>query len=257
MSVRLLLLLFNKIRSKRIEYPLKNINTIALRPSVAPEEILYSLPIAKALSKKNDLTVFLPEDSDFKYFSKFPIKIVEYPRFLSLLRIFRLRNRLKGQSFDLYIDLNRNRIDTFSFILNTPVTASIYEDTCVNLLARSSSISITRSYQYLMHLLGFSISWEEKQIGMKRWKHKYTRVGISSDIGMYPGFYGVSRPEDLYKISFLITKKNALSTIAFFLGIPQVLLLKEDDSFKPPLSIKVVRYSYSITGDIINKCLNA
>lgn len=257
MSVRLLLLLFNRIRSKRIEYPLKNINTIALRPSVAPEEILYSLPLVIALSKKNDLTVFLPENSDFKYFSKFPIKIVEYPRVLSFLGIFLMRNRLKYQSFDLYIDLNRNRIDTFSFILNMPITASIYEDTCVNLLARSSSNSITHSYQYLMHLLGFSISWGEKSIGMKKWKQKYTRVGISSDIGMYPGFYKVSRPEDLYKISSLITKKNALSTIAFFLGIPQVLLIKEDDSFEPPSSVKVVRYSYSITGEVVNKCLNA
>ncbi len=245
-----------RIRSKRIEFPLKGVKRVALRPSIFQGEILYSLPLVKALSSEYDLTVFLTENRGFKYFERFPIEIMEYPTTLSLLSVFLLRKRLKHLSFDLFIDLNRNWIDAFSFLLDFPITASIYEDTSVNLLVRSRSRSIIESYQSLMELLGLSVSWEKEVLGLKRWKKKDERVGISSDVGVFPGFLKVSRAEDLYEISSLITKKNTLSTIAFFLEIPQVLLLKEGDNFQPPPSMKVVRYAGLITAKVIESCLN-
>ncbi|MCK4572643.1 hypothetical protein KAT89_06970 [candidate division WOR-3 bacterium] len=247
--------LLNKIRSKRLEFPLKDIKTIALRPSIAQGEILYSLPVVKTISSKYELIVFLPESLGYKYFKAFPIKIIEYPGNLSILGVYNMRKRLKDLSCDLFIDFNKDGIDIFSFILNTPITASIYEGSSVNLQALSFSSSITDSYKHLMDLLRLHISWDKDALRMRNWKQKEGMVGISSDIGVYTGFTKVSKPSDLYKISSLITRKNNLSTIAFFLGIPQILLLKEGDHFQPPSSVKVVRYSGSITGNIIDRCL--
>jgi hypothetical protein len=255
MSGSILFSLFAKMRSKQIEFPLKGIKSVALRPSVSPGEILYSLPLVKTLSNEYDLTVFLPETQGVEYFKMFPMKIMSYPESLTLLKVYRLREKLKELSFDLFIDLNRVGIDVFSFILNARVTASIYEGTSVNLVARSRSHSITDSYQYLMDLLGLPISWREDALGMKEWDGKNDKVGISTDIGVYPGFLEVVEPKDLYKVSSLIAKKGDISTIAFFLGVPQVLLVKRGDNFAPPSSLRVVRYSNSITGKIIERCL--
>jgi len=247
--------LLAKLRKKSLKLPLNNIKQIALRPSTVDGESLYSLPFVKSLSKEYILTLFLPMDSNAKYFRRFKTKIIEYPTKLNIFKVFNFKRRMGNLSFDLFINLDRNNIDTFSFILNNPLTASIYEGASVNLLAISNSIPIDESYERLSSLLGFKLQWGKELIRIRKRKYKDKKMGITSDIGKYPGFLQVNKAEDLYKISSLITRKNQISTIAFFLDIPQVLLLKEGDEFRPPASIKVFRYSKSITGEIIENCL--
>lgn len=247
--------LLAKLRKKSLKLPLDNIKQIALRPSTVDGESLYSLSFVNSLSEKHILTLFLPMHGNAKYFRRFKIKIVEYPSKLNIFKVFNFKRRLGNSSFDLFINLDKNNIDTFSFILNNPLTASIYEGASVNLLTISNSTPINESYERLSALLGFKLQWGEKLIRIRKRKYKDKKMGITSDIGKYPGFLQVNKVEDLYKISSLITRKNRISTIAFFLDIPQVLLLKEGDEFRPPSSIKVFRYSKSITGDIIEKCL--
>lgn len=247
--------LLAKIRKRSLKLPLNNIKQIALRPSTIDGESLYSLPIVKSLSEKHILTLFVPMNGNTKYFKRFKIKIIEYPSKLNIFKVFTFKRKLGNLSFDLFINLDKNNIDTFSFMINNPLTASIYEGASVNLLTISDSTPINELYERLSALLGFKLQWRKELIRMRKMKYKDKKMGITSDIGKYPGFLQVKNPEDLYKISSLITKKNQISTIAFFLDIPQVLLVKEDDEFRPPTSIKVVRYSESITGDIIEKCL--
>jgi hypothetical protein len=247
--------LLAKLRKKSLKLPLNNIKQIALRPSTINGESLYSLPIVKALSEDHILTLFLPFNGNTKYFRRFKVKIIEYPEKLNFLKVFNFKRRLGNSSFDLFINLDRNNIDTFSFILNNPLTASIYEGASVNLLTISNSTPINELYGRLSALLGFKLQWGKELIRIRKRKYKEKKMGITFDIGKYPGFLEVKKAEDLYKISSLITRKNQISTIAFFLDIPQVLLLKEGDEFRPPASIKVVRYSKSVTGDIIENCL--
>jgi hypothetical protein len=79
---------------------------------------------------------------------------------------------------------------------------------------------------------------------------------MSSDIpAKYHGLEQVSNEKELRKTNKLITNRNDLSTIAFFLDIPQVLLLEEKDPFRPPETVKVVRYSRKITPKIIGDCV--
>jgi hypothetical protein len=253
------LLLWHKMRSEKIEFPLENIKRIALRPSEAKGETFYSLPIVESLQKKYKLTVLLPEDQDAKFFRRLRVKIIRYPGKLGLIGIYRLKKKI-NQSFDLLIDLNRENSHVFSYLLKNPIVASIFEAPGVNITAKAETKSITNSYQYLISLLGFpTIKWKTKTIRTKRSRKKKKNeeiIGISSDISTpYHGIQRVSNEDDLRKISKLITKKNDLSTIAFFLELPQVLLLEEKDPFQPPESIKVVRYSRKISQKIIGDCL--
>jgi len=253
------LLFLHKMKSGKIGFPLKNIKNIALRPSESIGETLYALPIIEALQKKYKLTVLLPDNRDAGYFRRLRVKIISYPGKFGLIGVNRLKNRI-NKHFDLLIDLNGEKSHVFSYLLQNPVVASVFESPGVNITAKAETKSITNRYQYLIELLGLSgVKWESKAIKVKRsGKEKNTAeiVGISSDLNIsYHGLTEVSNEEDLRKVSKLITGKNDLSVIAFFLDIPQVLLLEEKDNFTPPESIKVVRYSKKITQKIIGDCL--
>jgi hypothetical protein len=252
-------LFFHKTKSKKIEFPLKNIKKIALRPSETKGECLYTLPLVESLAKKFKLVVLLNDNQDAKYFRRLRAKIINYPDKLGLVGMYRLKNILK-QTFDLLIDLNETNTNVFSFILKEPIVASIHDVPGVNITARAETKSITNSYQYIIDLLGLSnVKWTTKAIRAKSLSKKSTDegiVGISSDIfAQYHGLQRVSNEDDIRKVSHLITRKNDLSAIAFFMGIPQVLLLEKNDTFQPPESIKVVRYSRKITPKIIGDCL--
>jgi hypothetical protein len=251
--------LLNKIQSKKIEFPLENLNKIVLRPSEIKGEALYSLPLLESLSKKHKLSVLLPEEQDAKYFRRLRAKIIRYPGKSGPIGMYRLRNKIKD-SYDLFIDLNETNIQVFSYLLKNPIVASINEAPGVNITARAGSKSITGKYQYLIDLLGFpALKWKTKALRTRRSSKKREKeeiIGISSDIStQYHGLHKVSDEDGLRKVSTLITKRNDLSAIAFFLEIPQVLLLEEKDPFQPPDSIKVVRYSRKITPKIIGDCL--
>ncbi|MEO0294256.1 MAG: hypothetical protein ABIN61_08580 [candidate division WOR-3 bacterium] len=243
-----------KMDSKKMEFPLKNIKRVALRPSEEEGETFYSLPIAETLRKKFELSLILPEDKDVKYFKNMNLDIITYRSKLGLIGVLRLKKRIKKQ-YDLLIDFNKDGIPIFSFVLKRPFVISMYDVPGVNIVGRAKDREIIRSYQFLMRLIGFpSISWQIK--GVKGLRKKEEVVGITSDIGVeYHGLYVVNNYEDLKKVSKIISRKNDLSTFAFFLKIPQVLLLEEDDPFEPPSSIKVVRYSKRITSKIIGDCL--
>jgi len=252
-------LLLNRMTSKKIEFPLENVNTIALRPSEIKGETLYSLPLIESLSKKHKLSVLLPDGQDAKYFRRLRPNIIRYQEKSGPIGMYRLKNSIK-QIYDLFIDLNKTNIHVFSYLLKNPTVASIYEVPGVNITARAGTKSITGSYQYLIDLLGFStVKWKTKAIRASRSRKKIENeelIGISSDIATkYHGLQRVSEEKELRKVSKLITKKNDLSAIAFFLEIPQVLLLEEKDLFQPPDSIKVVRYSKKITPKMIGNCL--
>lgn len=252
-------LLWHKMKSGKIEFPLENIKRIALRPSENKGETLYSLPLIEALKKEYKLTVLLPEERDAKYFRRLRVKVIRYPQKSGLVAVKRLRNRIK-YTYDLLIDLNRKNSHVFSYVLKNPVIASIFEAPGVNITAKAEKKSITNSYKYLIDLLGFpTVKWKTKAIKTKKARKKDDNkeiIGISSDISTpYHGIQRVSNEDDLRKVSKLITKKNELSTIAFFMGIPQVLLLEETDTFQPPESIKVVRYKRKIEPKIIGDCL--
>jgi hypothetical protein len=252
-------LFLHKTKSKKIEFPLKNIKTIALLTSEIKGEILYSLPLVESLAKKFKLAVLLNDNQDAKYFKRLRVNIINYPERSGLIGMYRIKNSIK-QTYDLLIDLNGTNTKFFSFILKGPVVASIYDVPGVNITARAGTKSITNSYQYIIDLLGFpNVKWSTKAIRAKRSRKKSTGeeiIGISSDIStQYHGLKKVSNEDDLRKVSKLITIKNDLSVISFFMEIPQVLLLEEKDSFQPPDSIKVVRYSRKITPKVIGDCL--
>jgi hypothetical protein len=251
--------LLNKMTTKKIEFPLENIKTIALRPSTIKGETLYSLPLVESLSKKNKLSVLLPNGQDAKYFRRLRPKIIRYPEKSGPVGMYRLRNTIKD-SYDLLIDLNETNIQVFSYLLKNPIVASINDVPGVNITTRAQKKSITGKYQYLIDLLGFPpVKWKTKAIRARRSSKKRKQeeiIGISFDIStQYHGLHRVSDEDSLRKVSKLITKRNELSVIAFFLEIPQVLLLEEKDIFQPPDSIKVVRYSRKITPKIIGDCL--
>ncbi len=254
-----LLLFLHKMKSRKIDFPLENITRIALRPSEVKGETLYSLPIAESLKKKYQLTVLLPDNQDARYFRRLRAKIVNYPRKSGPIAIYRFRKTI-NQSFDLLIDLNEENSHVFSYLLKNPIVASIFEVPGVNITARAQNKSITGKYQYLIDLLGFpTLKWKSKALRAIRSSKKREKeeiIGISSDIStQYHGLHRVSDEDSLRKVSKLITKRNDLSAIAFFLEIPQVLLLEEKDLFQPPESIKVVRYSRKITPKLIGDCL--
>ena len=121
-----------KMKSRNIEFPLENINTIALRPSEIKGRILYSLPLIESLIKKYKLTVLLPEHQDAKYFRRLRAKIIRYPEKSGPIGIYRLKNKIK-QPFDLLIDLNGVNTHVFSFLLKKPIVASIHEAPGVNI----------------------------------------------------------------------------------------------------------------------------
>lgn len=249
----------NKIGSKKIGFPLKDIANIAIRPSEIKGETLYSLPLIELLSKKQKVAVLLPEKQSAKYFKRLKTKIIRYPKKSGIIGIYRLKNRIKD-SYDLLIDLNDKDTRVFSYILKNPVVASVYEKPGINITARAETKSITGRYEYLMDLLGFSHpKWKTKALRARRSAKKRKNkeiIGISSDITVkYHGIEKVSEEMELRKITKLITKRNELSVIAFFLSIPQVLLLEDKDPFYPPESIKVVRYSKKITPKLIGDCL--
>jgi hypothetical protein len=246
------------MKSKKIEFPLENITNIAIRPSEVQGETLYSLPIIGTLQKKYKLTVLLPDDQDLKYFRRLGTKIISYPRKLGPIAIYKLKNKIR-QPFDLLIDLNKENSHVFSYLLKNPTVASIFEAPGVNITAKSETKSITNSYKYLIDLLGLpAVTWKTKAIrkSTRKKKDEDENIVISSDITtLYHGIQRISDENDLRKASKLITKKNELSVIAFFLETPQVLLLEENDPFEPPESIKVVRYSRKITPRLIGDCL--
>jgi len=249
----------NRIGSRKIGFPLKDINNVVIRPSEIIGETLYSLPLVESLSKKNNLTVLLPEKRNVKYFRRLNAKIIRYPEKPGIIGIYRLKKRIKGL-YELFIDLNEEDIRVFSYVLNNPIVASIYDKPAINITARAETKAITGRYEYLINLLGFTpVKWKTKAIKTRRSSKKKEDkeiIGISSDIFIkYHGIEKVSEEKDLRKLTKLITKRNDLSTIAFFLDIPQVLLLEEKDPFRPPESIKVVRYSRKITPKIIGDCL--
>ena len=251
--------LLSKISSKKIAFPLENIKTIALRPSEIKGETLYSLPLLESLSKKHKLSALLPDEQDVKYFRRLRVKIISYPEKSGPIGMYRLRNKIKD-SYDLFIDLNETNIQIFSYLLKNPIVASINDKPGVNITARAEKKSITGKYEYLIDLLGFPpLRWKTKALRARRSNKKRENeeiIGISSDIPtQYHGLHRVSNEDSLRKVSKLITKRNDLSAIAFFLEIPQVLLLEEKDPFQPPDSIKVVRYSRKITQKIIGDCL--
>ncbi|MBN1695145.1 hypothetical protein JW879_07085 [candidate division WOR-3 bacterium] len=251
--------LLNKMSTKKIEFPLENLNTIALRPSEIKGETLYSLPLVESLSKKHKLSVLLPDNQDVKYFRRLRAKIIRYPAKSGPIGMYRLRNNIKD-SYDLFIDLNETDIQVFSYLLKNPIVASINEVPGVNITARTHKKSITGKYQYLIDLLGFpALKWKTKALRARRSSKKREKeeiIGISSDIStQYHGLHRVSDEDGLRKVTTLITKRNDLSAIAFLLEIPQVLLLEEKDPFQPPDAIKVVRYSRKITPKIIGDCL--
>ncbi len=253
------LLFWNKTKSGKIDFPLKKTKTIAIKPSETKGELLYSLPLVETLQKKYRVTLLIPENQDTKYFRRLRVKTVTYSGKNGLIGIHRLKNRI-NQQFDLFIDLDGKNSHIFSYILQKPVVASIFEGPGVNITAKSETQSITNRYQYLIKLLGLpEVKWKTKAIRTKRSGKKDTNIesiGISSDINAtYHSLTKVSNEDEIRKTSKLITKKNDLSTIAFFLEIPQVLLLKEKDNFEPPESIKVVRYSKKITQKLIDDCL--
>lgn len=254
-----LFLLWYKVFSEKIEFPLKNVKNIALRPSQARGEMFYSLPLVEKLSEKFEVSVLLPDGKTSDYFQEKSKRIIYYPENLGPINAFRLKNNLKKLSFDLLIDFNRTEVHVFSYILRNPVTASIFDVPGVNITAKAEKKSITSNYQYLIELLGLSsITWELESLKphtSKKEKNKNKNIGITSDISAYHNLKQVKKIEDLYGISKLITPKNDLSAIAFLLKIPQVLLLEKEDSFQPPESIKVVRYSKRITPEIIGDCL--
>lgn len=248
-----------KKKSQNIKFPLENVKRIAIRPSENDGETFYALPLVEALAKKFKLTVLLPNNKDPKYFRRLHAGIIQYNTKSGPIGTFRLRNSIR-QQYDLLIDLNKENIHVFSYVLKRPVVASIYEAPGVNIIVRAKTKSIINSYQFLIKLLGFPyVKWETKAIKPQKTSKKSGHevvVGITSDISTpYHGLHRVSEIEDLYKISQLISKKNDLSAFAFFLKIPQVLLLEEKDSFQPPDTIKVVRYSRKITSKIIGDCL--
>lgn len=253
------LLFWDKMKSGKIDFPLKKIKNIAIKPSESKGEVLYSLPLVEILQKKYKVTLLLPDAQDAKYFRRLRVKTVTYPEKLGLIGINRLKNKI-NQQFDLFIDLDGKDSHVFSYILQNPVVASIFEGPGVNITAKAEKQSITNRYRYLIKLLGLpEVKWKTKAIRAKRSGKKDTdieTVGISSDINVsYHGLTQVSNEDDLRKISKLISKKNNLSAIAFFLEIPQVLLLEEKDNFEPPESIKVIQYSRKITQKIIGDCL--
>jgi len=253
------LLFWNKMKSEKINFPLKNIARIAIRPSETKGELLYSLPIIEALQKKYQLTVLLPDNQNIRYFRRLRVKIIHYSAKLGPIGLNRFKNRI-NQQFDLLIDLDGKDSHVFSYILQNPVVASIFEGPGVNIMAKAETKSITNRYQYLLSLLGLpEVKWKTKAIRTKRSGKKDTHIetiGISSDINIsYHGLTKVSNEDDIRNISKLVTKKNDLSTISFFLEIPQVLLLEEKDNFEPPESVKVLRYSGKITPKIIGDCL--
>ena len=250
---------FNRIGSRKITFPLENINNIAIRPSEIEGEVLYSLPLVESLSKKHKVAVFLPEERDAKYFRRLRAKIIRYPEKYGIIGIYRLKKRIKDK-YDLFIDLNEKDIKIFSYVLKNPIVASIYDKSGINITARAETKDITGKYEYLINLLGFSaVKWRTKAIRSRRSKNKKDAkeiIGISSDIpAKYHGLEQVSNEKELRKVNKLITNRNDLSTIAFFLDIPQVLLLEEKDPFRPPESVKVVRYPRKITPKIIGDCL--
>jgi len=252
-------LLWTKMKTKRIEFPLENINTIALRPSETNGETLYSLPLVESLTKKSKLTVLLPDGQDAKYFRRLRARIIHYPEKSGPIGIYRLRNSIK-QTYDLLIDLNGVNTHVFSYLLKKPIVASIHDGPGVNITAKAVTKSITNRYQYLIDLLGFPpVKWKTRAIRARRSRKTNENeeiIGISSDISTkYHGLKKISEEKELRKVSKLITKRNDLSAIAFFLEIPQVLLLEEKDPFQPPDSIKVVRYSRKITPKLIGDCL--
>jgi len=252
------LLLWHKMKSRKIEFPLENITNIALRPSEIKGETLYSLPLIEALQKKYKLTVLLPDNQDAKYFRRLRVNIISYPRKSGLIAIYKLKKKIR-QPFDLVIDLNGENSHVFSYLLKNPTVASIFEAPGVNITAKSGTKSITNSYKYLIDLLGFpAVKWKTKAIRKSTRKKKDNEeiIVISSDITTpYHGVQRISDENDLRKATKLITRKNELSAIAFFLEIPQVLLLEVNDPFEPPESIKVVRYSRKITQKLIGDCL--
>ena len=252
------LLLWHKMRSRKIEFPLENVKSIALMPSEIKGETLYSLPIIETLQKKYKLIVLLPDDQDLKYFRRLRTKIINYPRKLGPIAIYKLKKNIK-EPFDLLIDLNGVNSHVFSYLLKNPTVASIFEAPGVNITAKAGTKSITNSYKYLIDLLGFpAVKWKTKAIrkSTRKKKDDDENIVISSDITtFYHGIQRISNENDLRKASKLITKKNELSAIAFFLEIPQVLLLPENEPFEPPESIKVVRYSKKITPKLIGDCL--
>ena len=251
--------LLNKISSKKIEFPLENITTIALRPSTTNGETLYSLPLVESLLKKHKLSILLPDEQDVEYFRRLRVKTIRYPEKSGPIGMYRLKKDIKDR-YDLLIDLNETNIHVFSYLLKNPIVASINEVPGVNITAKATTKSITGKYQYLIDLLGFpTLKWKTKAIRARRSSKKREKeeiIGISSDIStQYHGLHRISNEDSLRKVSKLITKRNDLSAIAFFLEIPQVLLLEEKDPFQPPDSIKVVRYSRKITSKIIGDCL--
>ncbi len=251
--------ILNRISSKKIEFPLENISRIALRPSEVKGELLYCLPLIESLSKKKKLSLLLPEGQDAKYFRRLRPKIIRYQEKSGPIGMLFLRNSIK-EKYDLFIDLNEKNIHVFSYILKNPTVASIYEGPSVNIIARAHNKSITGSYKYLIDLLGFpAVKWKTKAIRARRYSKKRENeeiIGISADIStQYHGLRRVSNEDGLRKVSKLITKRNDLSAIAFFLDIPQVLLLDEKDPFEPADSIKVVRYTKKITSKMIGDCL--
>jgi hypothetical protein len=85
------LLFWNKMKSGKIDFPLKNIKTIAIKPSEAIGELIYSLPLVETLQKKYRVTLLIPKNQDTKYFRRLRVKTVAYSGKNGLIGLSRLK----------------------------------------------------------------------------------------------------------------------------------------------------------------------
>lgn len=244
----------SRFRQREIEYPFKDLKNVAIRPPLESGETLYSLPLIQKLSEKYNLWILFPEDKEIDIPESFSVNRINYPSEINFMRARKMKSKL-NMDIDLFIELNRKNAMDFCYMLNFPLCASIYDQEGLNLLIPTDKKPIDDIYNYMAGMLGISLDWDNNIIGLKKWK-KGKRPGIHSEIDVELDLVRVKSVDDLYRISFLISEKNELSSMAFFLGIPQVLFLPEEDNFTPPESIKIIRFKKSISREMVKRALD-
>jgi len=232
---------------------LTEIRNIMVVPPLNEGETLFSLPLINTISDHFYVSVILPETlMDLRRF--FDVPLVFIPDNISIIKFIKIKGQYHYNKPDLIILFDYKYLWVLKRIFSPRFTLSVDGEAKTNIVFKTGFQPLNKKFEMIVELLG--IKPKEIRFPINRKRKIVLGISLRDNAIRVEGVKEVHTPNDLEKISHLITTKGRMAEIGYVEGKTLILLLRGDDKFIPPEDVRVVRYTGNLETKTIERLIS-